>query len=132
LEPIADLILLAYVGERDIRELSTEILWKWYDEFVRSMLDITLVLMAIESYNKRCIDTFHGANITAMPEKQPFYQAMKAFFDHRETVAVSKARPWIQIDATKYPYRNFRTMPHVVVVGGGVAGLSAASALTKV
>ncbi len=37
-----DLILVAVIGDKNVREVSAELLWKFYDEFTRGVVDITL------------------------------------------------------------------------------------------
>ena len=106
-------------------------------------MSIERILLSYHHFKRDCQDshcpnscyragTWQWAEITEAIETQPFYIQMKAFLTTRSTVPVSRAHPWVQINPTSLPVVDRRHMPHVVVVGGGVSGLSAAAAMNAV
>ena len=71
-------------------------------------------------------------DIEPVLETMPFYVIMKHWLHTHPTVPVTPSFPWIQLDPPAQTTQTAETTAHVLVIGGGVAGLSAAAALVKV
>ena len=65
-------------------------------------------------------------------QSQSFYITMQSWLRRRISLPVTRALPFVQFPPPPDPHVDFSHLPRVVVIGGGVAGLAAASALVKV